>query len=122
MTFSVFPQIQEFAIYKLSSGLSEKLTYHHVKHTLDVLEQSEVIAHLEDVRAEEDIFLLKIAALYHDMGFLNIYQGHEEKGCEIADKDLTPFGLSSAQKAIVCGLIRATQLPQNPKTKLQQII
>ncbi|QMU28323.1 HD domain-containing protein [Adhaeribacter radiodurans] len=117
-----FSKIQEFVTHKLVTGLSEKLTYHHLKHTLDVFEQSLVIADLENVTAEEDLFLLKIGALYHDVGFLDTYQGHEEKGCEIAEKDLTYFGLTSLQKEIVFGLIRATRIPQAPETKLQQII
>lgn len=122
MKLAPFSAVQEYAIHKLTNYLSEKLTYHHVNHTLDVLEQSAVIAELENVSAQEDIYLLKISALYHDMGFLNTYNGHEERSCELANEDLTQFGLNLSQKEIVLGLINATKVPQNPKTKLQQII
>ena len=122
MKLTPFAVVQEYAIQKLTAYLSEKLTYHHVHHTLDVLEQSTIIAGLENVTAEEDIYLLKVSALYHDMGFLDTYNGHEEKSCEIAKQDLTQFGLNSRQKEIVIGLIKATKVPQNPKTKLEQII
>ncbi|WP_233218958.1 HD domain-containing protein [Adhaeribacter arboris] len=98
MTTAAYSEIQRFVIAKLTAGLSERLTYHHVNHTLDVLEQSERIARLEKIIAEEDIFLLKIGALYHDSGFLNTYQGHEEKSCEIAENDLTHFGITTFQK------------------------
>jgi len=122
MKIASFSEIQTFAIHKLTVGLSEKLTYHHVKHTLDVLEQCQVIAELEEIKTEEEVFLLKISALYHDVGFLQTYQGHEEKSCEIAETDLTRFGLSATQKEVVFNLIRATQVPQNPQSKLAQII
>ncbi len=122
MASSSFLEIKKYAVQKLTAGLSDKLTYHHVKHTLDVLEQSEIIAGFEKGMMEEELFLLKISALYHDIGFLNTYNGHEEESCRIAEIDLTQFGLISSEKDIVFGLIRATRLPQNPQTKLQQII
>ena len=122
MTPASFYEIQHFAVKKLTEGLSEKLTYHHVKHTLDVLEQCQVIAGLEAVTTEEAIFLLKVSALYHDMGFLSTYNGHEDRSCEIAESDLTQFGFSSSQKELVFELIKATKVPQNPQTKLAQII
>jgi len=122
MTTANFSEIQKYAIQKLTEGLSEKLTYHHVKHTLDVLEQCQIIAGLEKVNAEEEMFLLKVSALYHDMGFLNTYNGHEDKSCEIADTDLTRFKFTSSEKVIIFGLIKATQVPQQPQTKLQKII
>lgn len=53
---------------------------------------------------------------------MKTYNGHEEKSCEIAEVDLTRFGLTSRQKEIVFGLIRTTRVPQNPRTKLQQIL
>ena len=122
MKLAPFAVVQEFAIQKLSTHLLDKLTYHDVYHTLDVLKQSIIIADLENVTDEEDVFLLKVSALYHDMGFLNTYQGHEEKSCEIADQDLSQFGITSRQKEIIFDLIIATKVPQKPKTKLQEII
>jgi len=122
MTTAAFSEIQEYAIQKLTGGLSDKLTYHHVKHTLDVLKQCQVIADLEEVKTKDEILLLKVSALYHDMGFLDTYNGHEERSCEIADTDLTRFGFAASQKEVVFGLIRATQVPQQPQTILQKII
>jgi uncharacterized protein len=61
----------------LRNGLSKELTYHTVNHTRDVLEQAERIAKAENITNEEDLFLLKVACLYHDSGFLYTYAGHE---------------------------------------------
>ncbi|WP_431309052.1 HD domain-containing protein, partial [Halalkalibacter lacteus] len=55
---------------QLLSKLPPHLTYHSIDHTFDVLKQSERIARAENSFPEEDIFLLKVAALYHDTGFL----------------------------------------------------
>ena len=109
-------------IDKLQNGLSADLTYHNVGHTLDVLNQSIFIAKEEGVDKDEDLLLLKLASLYHDVGFLDKYTGHEERSCEIAEKELTGFGLTKSQIDKICGMIRATKVPQRPQTLLEQII
>ena len=117
-----FGLIYDHVIQKLRSGLSEELTYHSIDHTLDVLKQSENIALAENITDEEELYLLKIAALYHDSGFLFIYQGHEARGCKIAKSELPAFGLSTEQIEIICGLIMATKIPQSASTSLQEVI
>ena len=117
-----FTQIQKHVIDKLQKGLSSDLTYHNVGHTLDVLKQSIFIANAEGIDNEEDILLLKLASLYHDVGFLNKYTGHEETSCEFAEKELAAFGLNKTQIDKICGMIRATKVPQNPRTHLEEII
>jgi len=90
-------------------------------HTLDVLEQAEVLAKQENVTDKHDLLLLKTAAVFHDSGFLFVYKGHEEKGCEIASESLrNVFSEEDIKK--VCGMIMATKIPQSPNTLLEQII
>ncbi len=117
-----FTDIQVHIINKLEKGLSPALTYHNVAHTLDVLKQAVDIAKMEGIQDEEDLLLLQISALYHDVGFLEIYTGHEEVSCKVACSELTDFGLSTIQIEKVCGMIRATKVPQQPQTVLEQII
>jgi uncharacterized protein len=117
-----FSKIQQHVIDKLQKGLSVDLTYHNVGHTLDVLKQSIFIANAEGVDNDEDLLLLKLASLYHDVGFLDKYTGHEERSCEIAEKELATFGLNKSQIDKICGMIRATKVPQKPQTLLEQII
>jgi len=105
----------------LSAQLDKKLCYHNVDHTLDVIEQAEQIALAEGVSSAKDILLLKTAALFHDTGFLYVYAGHEEKSCEIAEEKLTSH-FSKTERDIICGMIRATKVPQEPGNLLQQII
>jgi len=90
-------------------------------HTLDVLEQAKVLAKQEKVTDKHDLLLLKTAAVFHDSGFLFVYKGHEEKGCEIASESLRKvFSEEDIKK--VCGMIMATKIPQSPNTLLEQII
>lgn len=117
-----FQEIKRRVIGKLEKGLSPQLTYHNVAHTLDVLKQAVEIAESESIQNAEDLLLLKVSALYHDVGFLLNYSGHEETSCAIATKELTGLGFSEEQVDTVCGMIRATKVPQQPQTKLEEII
>lgn len=121
--FSVIYQpIYDHVTGKLLQGLSPRLIYHSINHTLDVLEQVQLIAEREKINHDENLFLLKVAALYHDSGFLFIYAGHEAKGCEIAKEELPLFGLKTLQIDKICGMIMATKIPQAPGNNLEEII
>lgn len=118
----IYNSIYSHIIAKLQNGLLARYTYHCIGHTLDVLEQAQAIATREKLDDTEKYFLLKIAALYHDTGFLVVYTGHEEQGCELAKKELPGFGLTKPQIKKICGMIMATKIPQSPKNKMEKII
>ena len=117
-----FKQIYDHVINDLLPGLPPTLTYHSIDHTLDVLEQAQRIAAEEGITDPNDLFILKVAALYHDSGFLYVYMGHEARGCELGREEWPAFGLSPAQIDKACGIIMATKIPQSPNNKLEQII
>jgi len=109
-------------VLRALEGLDPHLTYHCVKHTLDVVRESERIAGEEGISGNGELFLLKVAALYHDTGFLETYSGHEEKSCEIFMRDAVHFGMTDMEKDSVKALIMATRVPQEPGTLLEKII
>lgn len=117
-----FAQIQQHVMDKLEKGLSPELTYHNVAHTSDVLQHVIEIAEQEGLKNEDELLLLKVSALYHDVGFLNLYSGHEENSCVIASEELEGFGFTKEQIEKICGMIRATKVPQQPQNFLEQII
>ena len=82
-------------------GLDPHLTYHCAEHTADVLEQTIRIADEEGIKDERELFLLKVAALYHDTGFLRTYANHEVKSCEIFHEDSEGFGFNQKDKDLV---------------------
>ena len=117
----LFTSIKQPILSRLENELDPRLGYHNITHTLDVLEQAEVLAKQENVTDKHDLLLLKIAAVFHDSGFLFVYKGHEEKGCEIASESIkNVFSEEDIKK--VCGMIMATKIPQSPNTLLEQII
>jgi HD superfamily phosphodiesterase len=106
----------------LLQGLDPHLTYHNIEHTLDVIAQSERIADREGITDERELFLLKVAALFHDTGFLRTYGNHEEASCRIFKEHTTTYTFSEKDQALVNSLIMVTKIPQTPKTKLESII
>ncbi len=114
--------IQDHVVSMLQKGLSVSLTYHGTGHTLDVTRQCMRIAAAEGITEGQALLELKIAALYHDTGFMYVYQNHEERGCELARNQLPGFGLTEKSIDNICSIIMATKIPQSPQNLLQQII
>lgn len=113
--------LEEYVFNKLKSELPEEFYFHNLNHTQDVYTQVEILGRAEKVD-EEDLLLLKTAALLHDFGYLYDYNHHEEKGVEIAKNLLPDFQYSAYQVNIICRLIMATKVPQKPSNLLEQII
>lgn len=114
--------VKEFVVSTLASGLSPTLYYHGLHHTLDVVDAADRLARAEGITDAESLDLLQTAALFHDIGFLFTYKGHEETGCDYARQELPRFDYDPAQIEAICGMIRATQIPQQPRTKLEEIL
>ena len=117
-----FMLLKRHVVNKLLAGLPQQLTYHNLSHTLDVLKQAENIALAEGFTCPEGLFTLKVAALYHDAGFIDNYFDHEAQGCRVAQQELPSFGFSIAQVDRICGMIMATKIPQSPQSHQEQII
>jgi uncharacterized protein len=117
-----FPGAEKYIIEKLREGLPGYLKYHDLNHTLGVLDAATAIATEEQITSVDEMLLLKTAALYHDCGFLNVYDHHEEAGARIASEVLPSFGYSANQINMITRMIIATMLPQQPTTHLERIL
>ncbi len=116
-----YKQLEATILQKLKTELKQNLYYHGVHHTQEVLENIKEITQHEKV-TDEELKLLKIAALFHDIGFISVYLGHEEEGCKITRNILKDYDLKNIQLDQICGMIMATQIPQLPRNKLEKII
>jgi class 3 adenylate cyclase len=116
-----FTDIQEIILDKMEKELPSYLYYHNVKHTVDVVTEVELIGWAEGVK-DEDILLLKTAALFHDSGHTVSYDDHEYQGTLLAREILPGFGYSTEQIEKICNIIMATKLPPEPRNLLEEII
>jgi class 3 adenylate cyclase len=105
----------------LEKGLSDKLHYHSISHTRDVVKAVERIALMEGV-TDEGLFLLKSAATYHDAGFVEQYDKNEPVGARMAEEILPKYGYTEQHIAKIKELIFVTQIPHQPKNKLEEIM
>jgi len=118
---SEFRDIHERILGLLAENLDRALTYHDVDHTRRIIKRTEEVARHEQVSGR-DMELLRLAALFHDVGFLKGREDHEEKGCDIAKEELEEFDLTEDEVERICGMIMATKIPQRPRNLLEKII
>ena len=116
-----FTDIQEIILDKLEMDLPGYLFYHNVKHTVDVVTEVELIGWAEGC-TDEEILILKTAALFHDAGHIVAYDNHEYYGTQIARQMLPEFKYTSDQIERICSLILSTKLPPKPTNLLENII
>jgi len=116
-----FNDLQEVILDKLEKELPKYLYYHNVKHTVDVVTEVELIGWAEGIN-DEEMLLLKTAALFHDVGHTIEYDNHEYHGTVIAREMLPKYGYSEDQIDRICEIIMATKLPPDPKNLLEEII
>jgi uncharacterized protein len=111
-----------YALGRLERELSPALCYHSLSHTRDdVVVAVERLAKAGGVIGEA-LLLLRTAAYFHDLGFVEARDQHEMRGARIAAAVLPSFGYRPEQVELVEGMIMATRLPQTPHTLLECIL
>lgn len=116
-----FVDLQEIVLDRLERELPPYLHYHNVKHTVDVVTEVELIGWGEGI-SDEEILLLKTAALFHDFGHIIDFDTHEYQGTVLAKEILPAYGYNDEQIEIISKTIMSTKLPPQPVTLLEKII
>ena len=116
-----FEEMKDFVVKYLNENLPAGFYYHNDEHTLYVVEKVIEIGGQEDC-TDYEINLLTAAAFWHDTGYVVSYNDHEIESCRLAQKHLPHFGYTDDEIRQMCGMIMATQIPQTPTNKLEQII
>jgi class 3 adenylate cyclase/predicted metal-dependent HD superfamily phosphohydrolase/ActR/RegA family two-component response regulator len=116
-----FEHTRTHIINRLRSLLPDEIMYHDVPHTLNVEKAAIRYAKLEGIK-EQDMLLLRTAALYHDAGFILQYHDNEDFGISMAKSSLPKFGYSEEQIDAICKIINATKHSVTPETLLEKIM
>jgi predicted metal-dependent HD superfamily phosphohydrolase len=112
---------ERFVTAFLPMRVSEKYAYHDLNHTRNVVRIAVQIAQTLQL-SDHQIDLLSVAAWFHDTGYDNGPENHEERGCVHATAFLREQGCSKADIELVCNCIRATKMPQRPNDLLEKIM
>lgn len=114
-------QVQDFVYNLLKDKLSSSFIYHNFDHTSDVVAAVKILSKQEEL-SEEELEMLLVAAWFHDTGYIEGFENHEEKSVKIAADFLTDKGKSDEYINQVSTLIRATLYCYEPQTTLEKII
>ncbi len=98
-----------------------KLPYHNYTHIKDVLSAVLTIGAHEQL-SEDEIKILRVAALLHDAGFIRSPKNHEASGADLAREILPAFAFKADLINDIENMILATRLPQSPVTKLEKVL
>jgi HD superfamily phosphodiesterase len=116
-----FEALKKHVLGLLEEKLDKDLTYHCLEHTKDVMESAIRIANWEGINGHE-LCLVKSAALFHDIGFLDTYNDHETVSIIRAKEILPKFGCSLNDLQKIEGMINSTRLPQTANSLLEKIM
>lgn len=108
-----------FALFK--DKLSPNYIYHNFNHTLRVVNNTRSIADEEGLDAAEKEQLI-LAAWFHDAGYIDGPDNHEERSAVMAEDFLKLEGYDIEKAAKVAKLIRVTKLEAEPQNKLEEVI
>ena len=113
--------LADFIIEKMKRELPSTIVYHNVIHTLDVHDAVIRLGALEGL-SEEEIYLLRAAALLHDSGVTVSFENHEQHSAKIAEELLPSYGFNPGEIEIIKSLIMATKIPQHTETLMEKVI
>ena len=82
---SIIKEAEDFVTKLLDNELSKDCLFHTIKHTMDVVHNAEIIGDYSNL-CEECKDVLRIAALFHDVGYINSYENHEVESAAYASQ------------------------------------
>lgn len=100
---------------------SEELLYHNYEHTASVATAAAELNEHYGL-SEQDDFVVRAAAWFHDLGYLVDPDNHEAASVVLAENFLKEKQVPSVLIEGVKACILATRMPQKPKNLLQQIV
>jgi predicted metal-dependent HD superfamily phosphohydrolase len=117
----ILDQVKRHIEDAFNSKLDNKLVYHNFSHTEHVVKHAEELANYYKLD-EKASFVVLSASWFHDLGYLDKWEEHEQRGAEAAAAFLAERGVDEETIMAVRGCILATKMPQSPKGLLQQIV
>jgi adenylate cyclase len=116
-----FEHMRSDVLNKLKSMLPDEVIYHDLGHTLNVEKAAIRLGRLEGLH-EDEMLLLRTAALFHDTGFIFTYQHNELHAVRLMEQMLPKYGFTADQIQLIREMILATSLDIKPVGLLQEIL
>ena len=115
-----YPDICFHILDELKAKLAPHLKYHSYNHIIDVANVCD--NYIRTYRIDDEMAkLIRIAAISHDFGYTISPTDHEEQSIKLIEPMLRPI-LTKEEITLISGMIRATKIPQAPKTFYDKIL
>jgi predicted metal-dependent HD superfamily phosphohydrolase len=118
---NILTLIEDYVTQFFKERVPKKYVYHDLTHTQEVVRVCRQIG-LTYGLPMDDLELLQIAAWFHDTGYEQGPENHEDRSAVNAAQFLSHYGFTDAQLQTIKSCILATKIPQRPLGLLQQII
>jgi putative nucleotidyltransferase with HDIG domain len=105
----------------LEKQLPSSCVYHNYVHAKRVYKSTKEIAEHSNLD-EADTEAILVAALLHDIGYVEGRENHEETSVKIATPFLEEQGVSEETIATIAQAIRATKIDVTPESELDKIL
>jgi predicted metal-dependent HD superfamily phosphohydrolase len=105
----------------LAEKLPEIIIFHNFNHALLVKKYAETIGEQAALTADE-MNILRICALFHDAGYVNSYEHHNEESIIIASAFLADHEVDPQTISHISEIISSNKLPQNPGDKIAEVL
>ncbi len=112
---------QAYVAALLKGKLPPWAVYHTIQHTEETVAAAREIAEASNLN-KDDVEIVLLAAWFHDVGYIDSPDGHEERSVEIAEEFLKKHSYAPEKIERVAACIRATTIPQRPTSILEQVL
>ena len=112
---------EQFITTLLSEQLSSDHQFHALSHTLSVRDACLELAEIQGI-SDEEKEILELAALLHDVGYTQAYEGHEAVSVKLAADYLTEQNYPEEKKNKVLACIAATEMAKSPANEVEKLM
>lgn len=114
-------KVEDFVLTYFQTHQDVRLVYHNLDHTKAVVEATMQIANHYQLN-DKDFFIVCTGAWFHDTGYFEDIQNHEQKGADIATAFLKEQEIPADVRDSVMQVILSTKMPQRPTNLLENIL
>lgn len=110
-----------YVIEQFENKFPKGITYHDLSHTTEAVQAAKIIGENSGINAVQFEILL-LAAWFHDIGYKEDYNDHEERSAKLSSEFLTEHNYPSDSIDMIIRIILSTKLPHKPANLLEEIM
>ncbi|HKK77323.1 MAG TPA: Pycsar system effector family protein [Saprospiraceae bacterium] len=119
---SLVNDVRAFVEEYYQNNISEQFLFHNFAHTQDVVAAARLMAEKSERLSPKEIYLLEVAAWFHDTGYSQGPREHEQRSANLARQFLTDQNIPAEDIQKVEQIILATSLKAAPDSFAEEIL